>query len=197
MNEARISADLVRRVAAGEKSAETAIVEHYGSALRAMIRSRMPGDARHDDVFQETMWAVILRLRSRPIDDPEKLGAFISGVAKNKIRSRKRSDHDVNTTPDAEYIDALRNYLPSAMDDIEGEEFRDAVRVLISRLSNQRYMEILVRHHVHGEEKPWICGAMDLTPANFDRVIHRARNAVKALVEGDEIHSIQEFIDRK
>lgn len=196
IDKGREAAEIVKRIGAGDRSAETLLVERYGLALTGMIRARMRNDSRHDDIYQETIWFVIQRLRGEGLNEPEKLPAFMMGVAKNMIRSRRRSDHDDVIVRDPDLVDDIVHSDPSVIEEFSGEQFRQAVDDLIRRLPNPRYREILYRHHVLAEEKKWICGAMDLSPANFDRVIHRARNALRKLLDDDAIVSMNDFFEK-
>jgi len=54
---------------------------------------------------------------------------------------------------------------------------------LIEQMKVPRDREILYRFYVRDQGKPLICDALDLSNAHFDRVINRARNRFRALVE--------------
>ena len=47
----------------------------------------------------------------------------------------------------------------------------------------ERDRDILVSYYAKEEEKGSICERLDLTPANFDRVLFRARSRLKQLID--------------
>lgn len=193
----KIAIDIAARIKAGDHSAEAEFVSEYGPGLLTMLRMRMRFDSRVDDVYQDVLIIVLQRLRGDGLDQPEKLPAFIQGVAVKVIAGKYRKDHDFDTQPDMDKIGVIQDHAPSTVHQISTEQSDRAARTLLKKLPNKRYREILFRHYVLGESKSWICGAMELTPQNFDRVIHRARYAFRKLLEDKGIDSVDDLFDEE
>ena len=86
---------LADRIRAGDRSAEEELVKKYraGVLMIATARTRDPEAAR--DLVQEIFIHVLKAARDGQLREPEKLGAFIQGTARNVInnflRTRTRS----------------------------------------------------------------------------------------------------------
>jgi len=88
--EARISADLVDRIGQGDRRAESAMVERYRRGLLFLLRKRTGDPALAEDMCQETLRIAIEKLRGEPINEAERLAAYLHGVAVNLVRNEWR-----------------------------------------------------------------------------------------------------------
>ena len=98
MQDMAVAADLpslIARIVAGNPEAESLLVEHFVPRVRAMAvaRTRNPDLAR--DLTQETLMAVLKAARKGQVKDPDRVAAFVHGVARNLINNhlRRRRDH--------------------------------------------------------------------------------------------------------
>ncbi|MFT4713507.1 MAG: RNA polymerase sigma-70 factor (ECF subfamily) [Candidatus Azotimanducaceae bacterium] len=173
--------ELVRRVRAGDKSAETAIYNQYRAGLLIMLEQRTRDRARAEDLVHDTMIIVINRLRTDGIEQPELLKRFVQQTAKFTFIGWVRKA--VNQTELRESVDDVpEEDLPEQLDHIEQERTREAVRLMIAQMKVPRDREILYRYYVRDQGKPLVCDALDLSSAHFDRVINRARNRFRKLI---------------
>ena len=89
-------ADLIARVKRGDELATRDLVEQYGSAVRMMVRRRLPASLRRqfDSMdFTQDVWTSAIddcRTRSEPFQEPAHLLAFLSGVVHNKVAEEYR-----------------------------------------------------------------------------------------------------------
>jgi RNA polymerase sigma-70 factor (ECF subfamily) len=89
----------VTRIASGQASDEAALVEHFAPRVRAMLRARLrQADAVHD-LTQDTLIAVILALRKGQLREPDRLAAFVHGVARNTANNHLRGVHRRGEAP--------------------------------------------------------------------------------------------------
>jgi RNA polymerase sigma-70 factor, ECF subfamily len=80
----------VTGIASGQATDEAALVEHFAPRVRAMLRARLrQADAVHD-LTQETLIAVIVALRKGQLREPDRLAAFVHGVARNTANNHLR-----------------------------------------------------------------------------------------------------------
>lgn len=89
-------ADLARRIAAaGEEPAEAEeaeLCQRYGRRLLAFGRRRLGSADRARDLAQDTLLLTLEKLRSGEVREPERIGAFILGVARSLSRSHWSRD---------------------------------------------------------------------------------------------------------
>ncbi len=187
LEEADIATDLVRRVRAGDAGAETALVQRYGDRLRHVLQRQMtqyPHDV--DDIVQEALTTAILRLRDEGIDDPARLGGFIYGVARNLrlARFREHSRHDGDVDPEVIARIADDQVSPDGIA-ADGETSR-VVRQLLAELGTnrgrERDREVLLRLYLDQQSREEVCEALDIEPDHLRRVVHRAKQRLKALL---------------
>ena len=93
--DAAASADLVRRIAAGEEGAEAELLERCGRTLRFLARRHARDAADAEDLFQETLMLALEKIRRQEVREPERLGAFLGSLLKKclKIRHQLGSLH--------------------------------------------------------------------------------------------------------
>src|SRR5947199_6430839 len=82
-SEERIAAELARRIGAGDRRAETELVERYSRGLLFHLRHMTGNPAASDDLHQETFRVVLERLRGEGLAPPEQLSGFIFRTARN------------------------------------------------------------------------------------------------------------------
>ncbi len=71
----------------GERTAEESFARHFHPRLLAMCRVRLRDDALAQDLAQDSLLASLEALRKGSLRDPEKLAAFVHGVARNTINN--------------------------------------------------------------------------------------------------------------
>jgi RNA polymerase sigma-70 factor (ECF subfamily) len=74
-DEARVSAELARRIAAGDRSAETELVERYQRGVLYLLKRKARDPEIALDLRQETFRIAIEKLRSQGLAEAERIGA--------------------------------------------------------------------------------------------------------------------------
>ncbi len=177
-------ADLVRRIGAGEPLAEGELVGRYSRGLLFHLR-RMTGDPSwSDDLHQETFRVVIERLRSGGIAEPGRLAGFVLATGRNLFLGgwRKQKRRGERDAPDAAAVDPA-DPTPGQLTRLVREEEIRKVRRLIGELGTDRDRQILFRFYVAEEEKENICSDLGLSSLHFNRVLFRARQRFRELLE--------------
>ncbi len=174
-----------RRIGAGDKTAETALVQHFSPRLMFMLRQRTNDEQLAEDLHQDTLRIVLERLRSpESIAEPEKLAGFVHKTALNVYIGYVRREGRRNTHAGGDLFDELPAVEPSQLDDLLREEKISAVRTVIDGMRVERDRDILYRFYVRAQEKPDICQALGISSENFDRVISRARKRFREAFTG-------------
>ena len=182
-DEAEIATDLVRRIAAGDSAAETALVERYSRGLLYLLRRLGAPPELADDLHQETFRIVLERLRRRGLDDPAGLAGFLRGTARNLMIAERRKTVRRRTDADPEGLERAVHPAPGQLSSVLHDEEAAIVRRLIAELPTDRDRQLLLRFYVAEEEKESICADLGLDHLHFNRVLFRARHRFKEHLE--------------
>jgi RNA polymerase sigma-70 factor (ECF subfamily) len=175
--------EIVERIRRGDSVAEELLASRYGPKLEFILRRHVREPSLAADLRQEALIVVIERLRSDGLDEPAKLGAFLHQTAVNLARGEARTYFRRNTYPNAEAVDRAATREPLLSDRLEQEELAGLVRRLLDTLGQARDREILTRFYLHEEDKESICASLELSAAHFDRVLYRARQRFRQVLE--------------
>jgi RNA polymerase sigma-70 factor (ECF subfamily) len=182
-DEAEVATDLVRRIAAGDTSAENQLVERYSRGLRYLLRRLGATPELADDLHQETFRIVLQRLRGKGLDEPAGLVGFLHGTARNLVIAERRKTARRRTEADEEELAQAANPGPSQLSAVLLDEEAEAVRRLIRELPTERDRQLLLRFYVAEEDKSSICADLGLDSLHFNRVLFRARQRFKETLE--------------
>lgn len=138
-------ASLVRRAAAGDKTAWEGLVDQYARLIWAMTRDFKLAESDAADVFQVT-WLRLLEHIDR-IEHPERLGSWLATTAKHEClrhiaaRNRVVLVHDDDTT-----LSYAVSHEPEIDERLLADERAQAVRDAMSRLPSrwQKLLELLM-----------------------------------------------------
>lgn len=184
--EAEIASDLVRRIAAGDGSAEGELFARYSRGLLYLLRRLGAPPELAEDLQQETFRVVLERLRRQALDDPAGLAGFLRGTARNLLIAERRKTARRRTDADddelAQAVHPSQGQLSAVLQDEEAE----TVRRLIAELPTDRDRQLLLRFYVGEEEKERICADLGLDSLHFNRVLFRARQRFKEILERSE-----------
>jgi|SRR5580658_439545 RNA polymerase sigma-70 factor (ECF subfamily) len=150
--------------------------------LRALILRRVRDPEVAADILQDAAVTTLEKLRNGEIAHPEKLGGYLYRVALNHLRNHRRKDRTALSSPEG--LDDLRQ--PEDDPDwqrVGRPEWAAAVRSVLEELPGERDRELLVRFYLHDEAKEQICEELRVSRENFNRVIFRARNRFRELLE--------------
>ncbi len=181
--EAEIATDLVRRILAGDASAEEDLVQRYSRGLVYLIRRLGASPELAEDLHQETFRIVLERLRQRGLEDPAGLAGFLRGTARNLMTADRRKMARRRTDVDEEKLESVVAPSPSQLSSVLLDEEAGFVRKLIGELPTDRDRQLLLRFYVAEEEKESICNDLGLDSLHFNRVLFRARQRFKELLE--------------
>lgn len=185
-DEAGIAAGLVRRIAAGEASAEGELVERYSRGVLYLLRRSAPELA--DDLHQETFRIVLERLRRKGLDDPAGLAGFLRGTARNLVIAERRKTARRRTEGDEDELAQAVHPAPSQLSTVLLDEEAETVRQLIRDLPTDRDRQLLLRFYVAEEGKESLCADLGLDSLHFNRVLFRARQRFKEILENHREH---------
>lgn len=150
--------------------------------LRALILRRVRDPEVAADILQDAAVTTLEKLRSGEIAHPEKLGGYLYRVALNHLRNHHRKDRTALSS--AEALDEL----PAPANDLDWElvgrpQWARAARRVLEELPVSRDREVLIRFYLEDEDRETISRELGLSEEHFNRVIFRARNRFRELLE--------------
>jgi len=185
--EAEAAADLVRRIHAGDTVAETELVERYSRGLLYMLRRTVGDPALAEDLHQEAFRILLERLRERGLEEPERLAGFLHRTAKNLFVAGYRKGARRKTDGEVEGMEAVPDPASGPLQETLRQEEARRVRQLIGELDTDRDRQILYRFYIAEEEKDLICADLGLSSLHFNRVLFRARQRFKEILEESRV----------
>ena len=150
--------------------------------LRALILRRVRDPELAADILQDAAVTTLEKLRSGEIAYPENLGGYLYRVALNHLRNHRRKDRSALSSPEA--LDELS--VPDTGPETEGvgtPQWATAVRRMLDEMPVARDREVLIRFYLDDEDREKICRDLMLSEGHFNRVIFRARNRFRELIE--------------
>lgn len=173
--------NLVGRIEAGDRSAESELVELYGHYIRLILLKRTGSVQLSHDLCQDTFVVALRKLRAGELKNPNSLLAFIRQIAVNisirYFRKEKRYVHRDDGT-----IALLVKCRDNKARRIDKKVSQMELDRLLEQLSVPRDREMLRRYYLIDEDKEVIRRDLALSSAQFDRVLYRARRRMCLLI---------------
>jgi RNA polymerase sigma-70 factor (ECF subfamily) len=162
---------------------EALIAKEY-AGLRLLIFRRARDLNVAADLLNDAVCTTWEKWLTGQIARPEQIAGYVFQVAMNLLRNHRRA---MAERPEKRAELRALDELPMDEPDTQGVEDGLARRVkrLLQGMSSQRDRTVLVRFYLNEEDREVICRDMKLTPAQFARVIHRARGRLRQLMEAE------------
>ncbi len=160
---------------------EQFIRQHY-AGLHALLQRRIGDAAVAAEMLNEAVATAIVHARQGRVAQPERLAGYVFRVALNLYRNYRREfDNRTELRAGGDVIQQLPG-AGSADDGLDAGIVRE-VREIVASLPTARDREIVKRFYLDEEDKQAICRSLGLAPLHFDKVIFRARQRLRALLE--------------
>lgn len=176
--------DLVARIAAGDRAAETHFITTYLRGVRALVRRRCrPNDPSVEDLVQDVLSRVLERLRAGAIRDAAALPAYVQAAIAYATNAEYRTRRPI------EGIEAIAD-LPASdnpAEQLDSSRRAAILRNLLAQLPVPRDREILVRFYLEEQDKDEVCRSLGIEASHFHRVVFRARERFRQLLDGADI----------
>ena len=167
---------IVANIRRGDRPMEAVFFQRYYAGVKRHLARYIRNTSHAEDIAHDALLTVLLRLRSKGIEQPQLLDRFVYQTAKFSYFNwlRRPANQPGLFEPLAEHLDPMdtEQHFLSA-------EQRRLLLVLIGTLQVERDREILSRAYIHNETKLATCEALALTTSHFDRIIFRARERLK------------------
>ena len=181
-------AGLVRRIQAGDGSAEAELVARFSPGLLLMLRQLARNPALADDLHQETLALVLQKIRRGEVREPERLAGFIRSTARNLFIADRRKEARYSPLDEGEEAPARPEILRAdrtapALDQVLAAEEARQVRHLLAELRFDRDRQVLIRFYLSDRSKEEICEDLEIEPERFNQVLFRARERLREIWE--------------
>lgn len=159
---------------------ESSLHRSYPGLIDLLVR-RVGDPHLAQDLLHDAIVTTLGKLQDGAPVPPDVLAGYVFRTALNHLRNHRR--HERLAVADGEAAEALAAD-PEAgpAEESQREGMRALVRQVLQGLSSRRDRELLVRYYLDEEDKLELCESMALTGAQFDRVIYRARDRMRALL---------------
>lgn len=171
------------RIEAGERPAEAELVERYGRAVALLLGRHTRSREEAEDLYQDTFRLALEKLRAGELRQPEKLPGFLARIAKNLAIEHYRKIGRRKTEADSEVAHEAVAVPESQLGNLLARERAAQVRRVIGELSTARDRELLLRFYIAEEDKDALAADLGLDNLQLNRVLFRARQRYKALLE--------------
>jgi RNA polymerase sigma-70 factor (ECF subfamily) len=165
----------------GEDAISDQFLRQHYAGLQALLQRRIGDPAIAAELLNEAVATAIVHMRQGRVQQPERLAGYVFRVALNLYRNYRRefdNRADLRATEDA--VQQLHG--EAAADEFDARIGRE-VRAIVAALPTARDREIVKRFYLDEEDKAQICRSLGLAPLHFDKVIFRARQRLRALLE--------------
>jgi RNA polymerase sigma-70 factor, ECF subfamily len=157
-------------------------MESQYAGLLALLRRKLRDEQLAQDTLNDAIVTCLTHLQSGRIASPELIGGYIFQVAMNHLRNHRRK---MIERADRHVGGDVIEDLPADAAPTPGDSLDLAalVREVLEALQVARDREIVKRFYLDEEEKEAICQHLRLSPLHFDKVVYRARQRMRALLE--------------
>ncbi len=165
-----------------DATARLAAVYRDYPGLRALIMRRVRDPEIAADILQDAAVTTLEKLRVGEIAQVENVGGYLYRVALNHLRNHRRKDKGAVSSSDE--LESLAH--PDADPDwrsVGHPDWAEAARRMLGEMPTSRDRDLLVRFYLDDEDKESICAELELSDEHFNRVIFRARNRFRVLLE--------------
>jgi len=163
------------------RTAEDALRREDLAGLRTLLERKCGNAATADELLSDAIETSLRKLRAGEIARPEQLVGYVYRVALNHWRNWKRTEQ-VRRAGSVEAEDLASDEAPATAS-IERAHWAKVMREVLEDLPTPRDRELIVAFYLDEEERDSLCRRLGLTPEHFNRVIYRARERFRELLE--------------
>jgi RNA polymerase sigma-70 factor (ECF subfamily) len=172
-------------ISKGDKKAEEVLFKKYYQPTLYILERKTGNTELAQDLCQEAFCIMIERLRSRPLDEPDKLAGFLHTIAINLHIAEVRKSGRRKTFTNQAILDVAKDASQNQYLALLKERKAKAVRLLIESMDNSRDRKLLYGFYILEKEKAEICDELDLSLRHFDKVLFRAKQRFRELLTQD------------
>jgi RNA polymerase sigma-70 factor (ECF subfamily) len=177
--------DLVNRIECGDRAAESELVDRYARCIKLILLKRTGSAQLSNDLCQDTLMVALRKLRAGELRKPASLSAFIRQTAVNISIDHFRKEKRYVQQDDGS-ISLHLSHRDHKARNLDTRTTRIAIDSVLDQLAVSRDREILRRFYLADEDKGKICMELKLSSTHFDRVLYRAKQRMRELINRQE-----------
>jgi RNA polymerase sigma-70 factor (ECF subfamily) len=175
--------EFVRRIASGDADAEDEFVRRFDRGVRALVRRRCrSGEASIEDLVQDVLVRVLEKLRAGALREAEALPAYVQATIahvtaafyRNPMNYVAAARDDANSAPASD---------PDPVETAAAEQMQRRLRSLLDELPMARDRQLLALFYLEEQDKEAVCRVLGIDEGHFHRVVFRARERFREIVD--------------
>lgn len=182
----KIAEELAIKIISGDASASNEFVKHNYSWLLFIIRRKFSKSNNHEDILQDSFILVLNKLQQGMVQNPKTILAYLRTTAINIGFEYLRKDKKFTSAIDQDFLDLIEDTNSTILSKMIWNDKVKFVKKVIQELRQQRDKEILMDFYFNEFDKPTICKNLELTSDHFDKVLFRAKQRLKQLIENNK-----------
>jgi RNA polymerase sigma factor (sigma-70 family) len=172
-------ARLVERIQCNDEGAKTELYNRYAGRLLGILRRETGNEDHALDLCQQAFMVVLEKLETQGPDDPDRIGGFIYGVAKNLLRSGWRRVERQRTDTNTELIERLADEATNPYLQVSQQQLANAVRESIDQLDIDRDREVAYRLFIDEADPTAVCQELEVSREHLSRLRYRVLQRLK------------------
>jgi RNA polymerase sigma-70 factor (ECF subfamily) len=150
--------------------------------IKALLERRCGNAAIAEDLLSQAVETSLRKLQAGEIARPELLVGYVYRVALNHLRNFSRTNKAPRSTVEGleEIPDSKQ---PDAAVPLDQARWAKLMREVLEELPAARDRQAIVGFYLEEADKESLCRQLGLTELHFNRVIHRARERFRELLE--------------
>lgn len=179
--EAKSEAELVARILSGDCKAEEELAERYRQGILIVITKATGDPVVAADLCHDTLVRTFRAIKRHRLREPEKLPAFIWGIAQHVVTEHRKKAYKNPTQviTDDQFVDSA----PSQFDLLLRKENAEILHRVLNGI-RAKYRELLNRYYLAEEEKGSICRDLGISERQFNVTLFRARKQLLKKLKG-------------
>jgi RNA polymerase sigma-70 factor (ECF subfamily) len=150
--------------------------------IKALLERRCGSATVAEDLLSEAIETSLRKLQAGDIAQPELLVGYVYRVALNHLRNFGRTNKASRST--SEGLEEIPDSSPSdAAMPVDQARWAKLMREVLEELPAGRDRQIIVGFYLEERGKEALCQQLGLSELHFNRVIHRARQRFRELLE--------------
>lgn len=179
----QFAAELARRISVGDEVAENEFVRLLHRWLLFIVRRKFSRSSHHEDILQDAFMLVLHKLKQGEVNKPDSITSYLRTTAINIGFDYLKKDKKFDSAIDQDYMGFIKDTNENILSQIIWTDKVKYVQQVIQELRTQRDKDILMDFYFNHLSKESICLELELTSEHFDRVIYRAKQRLKQLIE--------------
>lgn len=139
-----------------------------------------------EDLAHDALLSVLNRLRNKTLSEPAGLAGFVRQTVVYVAIGHLRKVARRNTYCVGDWAERLGAKEEDQALEIERTQVSARLRSTIEKLKQARDRSILKLAFFDEQPKPRICEQLDISPAQFDRIIYRAKQRLRSALEQED-----------